>query len=120
MKLYMQAPADVAAFIADILAQKTAPPPLTEIVGHDTYTAADMAAGFGRKLGRTVTAVQTPRDQWKTTLEQVGFSPPGARNLALMTEATIHGKTRAEGDVQSTETTFAEYLKQVLDRSGDS
>lgn len=113
MKIPMISPADVGEFIADVLVEKKKSAPMIEIAGPESYSANDIADEFGKMLGRSVVAVQIPRNEWLPTLEQTGFSPSGARNLALMTDAVLAGKTQAEGEVVFTDTTFPKYLRQL-------
>ncbi|MDL2264171.1 hypothetical protein LJC31_05915 [Synergistaceae bacterium OttesenSCG-928-I11] len=64
-----------------------------------------------------VNALQTAYpegNEWLPTLEQVGFSPSGAKNLAQMTDAVLAGKTGAEDEVQYTGTTLPEYLRTFV------
>lgn len=113
MKIQMISPADVGEFIAGVLAGKMEPAPMVEIVGPESYSANDIAHELGTTFGGSVDAVQIPRNEWLPTLEQAGFSPSGARNLALMTDAVLAGKTQAEDEVVFTETTFPEYLRLI-------
>lgn len=110
MQLPMIAPADVAAFAASILSRRIAARRVMEIVGPKTYSANEIAAAFGDFLGRKVSAAWIPPDQWLSTLRAAGFSPSGAENLAQMTAATISKKTKAQGKVTVTTTTFPDYL----------
>ena len=88
---------------------------MIEVAGHDSYSPEDIAGEFEKALGRPVAASQIPRNEWLSVLEQAGFSSSGAKNLALMTDAVLAGKTGAEGEVQYTGTTFPEYLRQFQD-----
>ncbi|MDL2263051.1 NAD(P)H-binding protein [Synergistaceae bacterium OttesenSCG-928-I11] len=112
MKIPMISPADVGAFIADLLAGKRERKPMMEIAGPESYSPDDVAGEFRKALGRPVAASQIPRNEWLPVLEGAGFSASGAKNLALMTDAVLAGKTGAEGAVQYTDTTFPKYLRE--------
>ena len=86
-----------------------------EIAGPEPYSSDDIAGAFGRVFGKTVTAVQIPRDDWPATFRQIGFSESVAENFALMTDAVISGKTRTEFEALRLPTGFEDYLRRFLD-----
>lgn len=95
MKVQMIAPADVAAFAAQLIESDESYKPFYEI-GEKLYSSADVAATFAHKLQRDVKAQQIPNEQWETTLLQAGFSENAAANLMKMTQAVIDGRTQWE------------------------
>lgn len=95
MKVQMIAPADVAAFAAQLIEFDESYKPFYEI-GEKLYSSADVAAVFAHKLQREVKAQQIPSEQWETTLLQAGFSENAAANLMKMTQAVIDGRTQWE------------------------
>jgi uncharacterized protein YbjT (DUF2867 family) len=116
LKIPMIAPSDVAAFIAEIIAGEREPRnifEIFEIAGPEPYSSDDIAKAFGNILDKTIVPVQIPRDEWHTTLERAGFSPSGAENLVMMTEAVINGKTCAEYSVFHQKTGAAEYFERM-------
>lgn len=113
LKVQMVAPADVAAFAAQLMTDKPYKP-FYEI-GEKYYSSAEVASVFEQKLQRKVEAQQIPREQWKTTLLQVGFSDDAAANLIKMTQAVFDGKTQSENpsEVIAMPTSLASYLEIV-------
>ena len=96
LKLYMGAPADVAAFIARTIAnaipeQKK----LYELTG-PSYSSDDVASILENILHRKVSAQTIPSDQWHDTLSQAGFSENATANMIKMTQAVIDGITGPE------------------------
>lgn len=96
MKLPMIDPSDVAGFLADVLVSGARGERVYEITGPHEYSSSDIARIFGKVLKRDVCVQQVPPAEWESTLIQAGFSRDGAKNLALMTQAVIDGKTRYE------------------------
>jgi uncharacterized protein YbjT (DUF2867 family) len=113
LKIPMIAPSDVAAFIAEIIAGKRESMKIFEIAGPEPYSSDDIAKVFGNILDKTVVTAQIPRDEWQTALERAGFSPSGAENIVMMTEAVISGKTCAEYSVFHQKTTAMEYFGRM-------
>lgn len=109
----MIAPKDVAAFIADVM-EKGMEHETAEITGPDLYTPSDIARFMGDVLGRDVTAMQIPREEWLPGLLQAGLSHSSAEYLLGMTQAVIDGKTGFTMPPIHTGTTFAVYLNEYL------
>jgi uncharacterized protein YbjT (DUF2867 family) len=96
MKVAMIAPPDVAEFLSDVMICKTKQERIYEIAGSELYSSLDIAKIFGDVLNRNVAVQQVPPEEWESTLIQAGFSKDGAKNLMLMTQAVIDGKTKNE------------------------
>ncbi|WP_198149899.1 hypothetical protein [Clostridium sp. DMHC 10] len=65
-----------------------------EIAGPKLYSSLDIAKIFGDVLNRNVAGQQVMPEDWESTLIQAGFSKDVAKNLMLMTQAVIDGKTK--------------------------
>lgn len=115
MKLPMIAPADVAAFLAELMSDNAPLERIYEITGPYSYSSSEIAQIFSAVLGRSVTVQQVPPEAWESTLLQAGFSKDGARNLMLMTQAVIDGRTTytTPNPVRSA-TDFKTYLKNII------
>lgn len=96
MKVPMIAPLDVAEFLSEVMICKIKQERIYEIEGPKLYSSLDIANIFGDVLNRSVTVQQVGPEEWESTLLQAGFSKDGARNLMLMTQAVIDGKTKNE------------------------
>lgn len=94
MKVSMIAPPDVAEFLSDVMICKTSQKRIYEITGPQLYSSLDIAKIFGDVLNRNVEVQQVLPKEWENTLIQAGFSKDGAKNLMLMTQAVIDGKTK--------------------------
>ncbi|GAB3552186.1 NAD(P)H-binding protein [Spirosoma fluminis] len=88
-KLPMVAPRDVGTVGAALLREPLQETGLHYVEGPQRYSAADVAAAFANVLGQDVEAVETPRDVWVTTLQQLGFSQQAAESMATMTGITL-------------------------------
>jgi uncharacterized protein YbjT (DUF2867 family) len=96
MKVSMIAPPDVAEFLSDVMICKTKQERIYEITGPQLYSSLDIAKIFGDVLNKNVSVQQVLPKEWESTLIQAGFSKDGAKNLMLMTQAVIDGKTKNE------------------------
>ncbi|MBP1924433.1 uncharacterized protein YbjT (DUF2867 family) [Sedimentibacter acidaminivorans] len=96
MKVSMIAPPDVAEFLSNVMICNTSQERIYEIAGQQLYSSLDIAKIFGDVLNRNVEVQQVLPEEWENTLIQAGFSKDGAKNLMLMTQAVIDGKTKNE------------------------
>lgn len=115
-KIPMIAPPDVANFVADVMVEKINPPHICEIAGPEFYSSNDIAKVFSKVLKKPITTAPIPKSEWITTLIQVGFSPSGAKNLALMTDAVVSGKTQAQYDIHHQTMSFSKYVTELLSK----
>jgi len=92
----MTAPSDVAGFIGSVLMDRKTESRTLEIAGPSLYSPSDVANIFSNRFQKPVTAHQIPREQWKESLLNAGFSENASDNLILMTQAVIDGKARPE------------------------
>ncbi|HEX3074788.1 MAG TPA: NmrA family NAD(P)-binding protein [Ignavibacteriales bacterium] len=95
MKIPMVAPQDAAAFLARAMTGEFDEGPY-EISGPREYSSAEIADVFGKVLNRSVAVQQIMPEDWEGALLQAGFTKDGAKNLMLMTQAVIDGKTDYE------------------------
>jgi uncharacterized protein YbjT (DUF2867 family) len=114
LSIPMVAPPDVAEFIAKVMCDDAVEDGrVYELVGPVDYTAADVASVFSSLLHRKIDAQQMPRNTWKETLLQVGFSGHAAANLVDMTNAVIERKAVPERrDPIRLTTPLEEYLRK--------
>lgn len=121
MKLAMIAPTDVAAFLSDVMTREAIPENILEITGPLAYSSQEIAKIYGEVFHRKVSLQQVFPADWEKTLMEAGFSEDGTRNLMLMTQAVIDGKTQNEtGHVTRFPTDFKEYLLRNVDITGSS
>jgi uncharacterized protein YbjT (DUF2867 family) len=115
MKVAMIAPPDVAEFLSDVMICKTKQERIYEIDGPQLYSSLDIAKIFGDVLNRNVAVQQVLPEEWESTLIQAGFSKDGAKNLMLMTQAVIDGKTKYETtNPIRFHTDFKKYLINII------
>lgn len=89
LKLPMVAPADLGAVAARLLQGDDDPAALVYVEGPERYSSADVAAAFGRALGRDVRPVAISRDNWEATYRRLGFSAAAAASYARMTALSV-------------------------------
>lgn len=83
------------------------------VEGPGAYSPADVAAAFGRALGRPVTVAVTPRAEWAATLRATGFSTQAAASFAAMTARTFDGTAQPAYPERGT-TTLDQYIGQAV------
>jgi len=108
-KLPMVAPKDIAKVAARLMMRPVEQRGLYFVEGPVFYSAADVADACAKVLGTPVTAVETPREQWGTALQSLGFSPKAAASMAAMTELTLKGESDSQIPIKGT-TTIEEYI----------
>lgn len=120
MTLPMIAPPDAAAFLAGVMEGIIRGESIYEITGPREYSALEIAEIFEDVLERRVSVRHIPQGEWEEALTQAGFSKNGARNLMMMTEAVIDGRTRNDAVVPvRLVTDFKEYLKSICHKRKD-
>lgn len=111
--LPMVAPADVGHVAARLLTGEIDQTGVRYVEGPTTYSAVDVAQAFARALGRDVRTVETPRSEWLTAFQALGFSPVAAASYARMTAITLDGAERPETPERG-HTTLAEYVDALV------
>lgn len=85
--LPMVAPEDLGRHAAALMTDERAGTFFVE--GPRRYSPQDVADAFAAALGREVRVETTPRDQWASAFEAMGFSKAAAQSYARMTAATV-------------------------------
>jgi uncharacterized protein YbjT (DUF2867 family) len=115
MKVPMIAPVDVAEFLTEAMIQEARQEPIYEICGPHDYSSLDIAGIFEDVLHKDVALQQIPPEAWENTLAQAGFTADGVKNLMLMTQAVIDGKTKHDTpDPVNLHTDFRTYLERTI------
>lgn len=115
LSIPMVSPEEVAAFVANVIQKEEEDGKIFELTGPAAYSSNDVAKAFSDALGKEVKAVQIPKEQWESTLHEIGFSPDAIRNFIEMTDAVISGKAMPEkkNTVQvKLKTTLKDYIQQ--------
>ena len=113
-KLPMADPADIGKFAAQLLTAEGMASNLTYFTGPQDYSPNDVAAAFAEALGKPVTAVQIPEDDWADSLIKLGFSEAAAQSMVNMTKITLEQKYEQPDAPQRGSTTIAEYIKALV------
>ena len=112
-KLPMVSPKDIGEINARFLSEDSDGVRIHYVEGPQEYSSADVADAFGKALGKTVKAVQTPREKWFETLKKTGFSDIAARSMVKMTELTLEEAERPESPIRGA-TTINEYVERLV------
>jgi uncharacterized protein YbjT (DUF2867 family) len=116
-RLPMVAPGDVASAAAELLLSPPEPFEFHHIEGPSAYTPTDVAQAFSASLGREVHIDVVPRDRWKQTYREMGFSPEAARAYAKMTATTIdQGPEHPDAPLRG-HITLRRYISDLVARS---
>lgn len=116
LSIPMVSPQEVAAFVANVIQKEEEDGKIFELTG-TAYSSEDVANAFSDALGKDVKAVQIPREQWESTLQEIGFTPDAIRNFIEMTDVVIAGKVKPEknGTEQvKLKTTLKNYIQQYV------
>jgi uncharacterized protein YbjT (DUF2867 family) len=113
----MAAPDDLGRIAADRLTSSVEDVGVRYVEGPRRYTAADVAAAFAKALGRPVEVAVTPRDQWKKSFLELGFSDPAAESYTRMTAASVDARFDLADDPLRGETTLYAYVRQRVSNS---
>lgn len=106
---------DIGQACADALLQDWQGTQIWELHGPADVSSLDVAASFGKALGRDVQAVSVPESEWPSTLAHMGNSPAGVASWMEMMRAfndgtlvfeergtpRLQGKTTIDDAVQS-------------------
>lgn len=118
LKLDMNAPIDVAKFIAKVITSESSSEnrKTFELVGPRKYSSLDVAGTFSKLLHKDMSTQSIPKEKWKETLISVGFTENAANNLMDMTQAVINNKTVPErpNDTEKLTTTLEKYIEGQL------
>lgn len=113
-KLPMVAPDDLGQVAARLMLEPLDKTGLYYVEGPELYSSADVAAASKAALGRTVQAVETPRDKWIPALKALGFSAKGAESMAAMTAITWEEKYDLPASPLRGTTTLDEYITNLV------
>jgi len=114
--LPMVAPEDIGRVAAEAMtaAASLGDDRVISVEGPARYSPNDVAAAFGKALGRRVDAVAIPREAWEPTLEKLGFSAAAAKSLAGMTDAALRAAYPRADEVTRGTTTIEQYVAELL------
>ncbi|MDB5060903.1 MAG: NmrA family protein [Mucilaginibacter sp.] len=119
----MISPLDVGKNAADIITMEDTAGKIYEVKGPILYSSKDVASAFAVAIGKEVTAVQTPRDEWETALHGAGFSKDAIKKFIEMTDAVIEGKLLKGGTTGVTtltgKTTLQQYILDAVNQAAE-
>ena len=118
LKLPMVAPADLGDTAAKLLLEPAQRRGIHYVEGPERYSSADVADAFSKALGRTVTAVATPREDWERAYRRLGFSDAAARSYARMTALTADGSYEMPDNPERGATTLQTYIESLVEGAG--
>jgi uncharacterized protein YbjT (DUF2867 family) len=88
-----------------------------QLEGPAAYTPAQVAEAFSKALHTSVQVNEIPKEEWRQTLLQAGFSENAARCFCEMTAAVLDGKARPTGKgvtIRKGATTLQQYIDQKV------
>jgi uncharacterized protein YbjT (DUF2867 family) len=112
--LPMVAPHDIGKVAARMMMEPPTSTGLHHVEGPARYSSRDVAAAFGKALGRKVEPVETSPAKWEQAMEAQGFSKPAAKSFAAMTSASLKTKLPEEESVIRGTTSLQEYIDQLV------
>ncbi len=116
LKIPMVAPADLGAAAARLLQENTDRTGIHYVEGPARYSSNDVAAAFGRALGKTVKLEVTPREQWEDAYRKLGFSDAAAIAYARMTAVSVDGSYDMPIAPECGTVTLDKYIGELVHR----
>jgi uncharacterized protein YbjT (DUF2867 family) len=110
----MVAPHDMGQLAARLMTEPVENIGLHNIEGPERYSALDVAEAFAKALQKPVRAVEIPRDQWLTTMQNMGFSTEAAASFSNMTTVTIEGEMPTRDSVTQGVVSLESYIAELV------
>ena len=116
LTLPMVSPHDIGQVAARLMMEPIEKTGLHYVEGPAQYSSADVAAAFSKALTKPVAVVETPQEQWVSTLTSMGFSQKGAESLAAMTKITLKKAYELPDSPVRGNITIQEYVDQLVNK----
>jgi uncharacterized protein YbjT (DUF2867 family) len=113
LKIPMVAPADLGSVAAELLIEPAERTSIHYVEGPDRYSSTDVANAFAEALGKPVSPVVTPRDEWEAMYRHLGFSEPAAKSYARMTAISVDGNFEMPDDPTRGSITLQAYIAKL-------
>jgi uncharacterized protein YbjT (DUF2867 family) len=114
--LPMVAPRDLGEAAAHRLMSPTGDVGIRCVEGPDRYSSLNVARAFALALGRPVEVAVTPRDQWRDSFRELGFSEGAADSFVRMTEAVVDTGIDLPDEPIRGSTSLEAYVKTLVSR----
>jgi uncharacterized protein YbjT (DUF2867 family) len=112
--LPMVAPRDIGQLAARLMTEPVESTGLHYIEGPERYSSLNVAQAFAKALQKPVKAVETPRDQWINTMQNMGFSHEAAISFSNMTTIVIEGELPARDVVIRGTISLESYIAELV------
>lgn len=112
--LPMVAPHDIGQLAARLMTEPVESTGLYNIEGPERYSSLDVAAAFAKALQKPVKAVETPRDRWINTLQNMGFSNAAAESFSNMTTVAIEGELPTRDTATRGAISLESYIEELV------
>jgi uncharacterized protein YbjT (DUF2867 family) len=112
--LPMIAPRDIGQLAARLMTDPVENTGLYNIEGPERYSSLDVAEAFAKALQTPVKVVETPRDQWIKTMQNMGFSNEAAASFSNMTILAIEGEMPSRDSVTRGVVSLESYIAELV------
>lgn len=112
--LPMVAPRDIGQLAARLMTEPVENTGLHYIEGPERYSPLDVAEAFTKALQKPVKAVQTPREQWINTMQNMGFSNEAAESFSNMTTIVTKGEWPTRDIVMRGAISLDSYIAELV------
>lgn len=119
-KLPMVAPQDIGRIAAGLLTEPLEKTGINYVEGPEMYSSNDVAEAFSIALGKSVKAVETPKEKWIPALKEVGFSDKAAKSMAAMTAVTLKADYEKSNSPLRGATTLQQYIGDLVTQKSES
>ncbi|MCB8820219.1 NmrA family NAD(P)-binding protein [Microvirga rosea] len=117
LEIPMVAPRDLGRAAAERLLSSVEDAGIRHIEGPERYSPADVAEAFSHALGRPVELSIVPREKWKDTFLQLGFSDAAATSYTRMTEVSVDSGFDLGDAPWQGSTSLTTYIHELVARS---
>jgi uncharacterized protein YbjT (DUF2867 family) len=114
----MIAPRDLGALAAERLMSSPDDIGVRNTEGPSRYTPADVAKAFSKALARPVEVQVIPRNKWKESFLNLGFSEAAADSYARMTAVSVDGGFDMPDNAWRGVTTLDRYITDLVGSDG--
>jgi uncharacterized protein YbjT (DUF2867 family) len=112
--LPMVAPRDIGQLAARLMTEPVERTGLHNIEAPERYSPRHVAEAFAKALQKPIEAIEIPPDQWRNTMQQMGFSSEAAKSFSNMTTIALKGEFPSPDRVTRGGISLESYIAELV------